>query len=212
MQQLNDIFFDIVDEHLVLVDKHVLEVGCGHGDKTVELAKRCASVVGIDPDQVAIAKAQERAVPNATFKLGVGEKLDFANHTFDAVFFTNSFHHIPANLWTTALDETIRVLRPDGQMVFYELGEGATEDEVDLLFWTESEQCDRTAARFLLANTMIHITSDVPYTKTYQYDSVQDFKDHFKPTRNLDMVETFLRDHDYHFTANRRILIAQPAV
>jgi len=95
-----------------------LDVGCGTGFLSFELAARGYRVTGIDfaPSMLAEArrKAAERAVA-IRFEHGDAEQLTFPSQTFDLVI----TRHV---LWTLphpdlAIDEWIRVLRPGGRLV-----------------------------------------------------------------------------------------------
>jgi len=95
-----------------------LDVGCGTGFLSFELAERGHRVTGIDfaPSMLTEArrKAAERAVA-VRFEHGDAEQLSYASHSFDLVM----TRHV---LWTlphpeAALDEWIRVLRPGGRLV-----------------------------------------------------------------------------------------------
>jgi SAM-dependent methyltransferase len=67
-----DFFLSLVDEALG-DDLDLLDVGCGHGDLTIELAGRCRSAVGVDrsPGFVELARelAAERGASNARFEV-----------------------------------------------------------------------------------------------------------------------------------------------
>jgi ubiquinone/menaquinone biosynthesis C-methylase UbiE len=95
-----------------------LDVGCGTGFLSFELAARGYRVTGIDfaPSMLAEArrKAAERAVA-IRFEHGDAEQLTFSSQSFDLVI----TRHV---LWTLphpdlAIDEWIRVLRPGGRLV-----------------------------------------------------------------------------------------------
>ena len=95
-----------------------LDVGCGTGFLSFELAARGYRVTGIDfaPSMLAEArrKAAERAVA-IRFEHGDAEQLTFPSQTFDLVI----TRHV---LWTLphpdlAIDEWIRVLRSGGRLV-----------------------------------------------------------------------------------------------
>jgi len=96
----------------------VLDVGCGPGTITIDLAERVApgDVVGIDasPDVIAqaAATATERGVTNARFATGDAYALDFADDTFDIVHAHQTLQHLtdPAS----ALREMNRVTKPGG--------------------------------------------------------------------------------------------------
>ena len=67
-----DFFLALVDE-AVGRGNDVLDVGCGHGDLTLELAARCRSIVGVDRTagyvELARELAAERGVANARFEV-----------------------------------------------------------------------------------------------------------------------------------------------
>jgi len=95
-----------------------LDVGCGTGFLSFELAARGYRVTGIDfaPSMLAEArrKAAERGVA-IRFEHGDAEQLTFPSQSFDLVI----TRHV---LWTLphpdlAIDEWIRVLRPGGRLV-----------------------------------------------------------------------------------------------
>ena len=59
-------------------EHRVLELGCGDGAATGEIAARCAHVLALDPDAEALERAQERNARwhNVTWILADGEGLD----------------------------------------------------------------------------------------------------------------------------------------
>jgi ubiquinone/menaquinone biosynthesis C-methylase UbiE len=96
----------------------LLDVGCGPGTVTLDLAGRVepGRVVGIDISEEVIAQAEtlraERQVANAGFSTGDVYQLDFPDWSFDVVHAHQLLQHLtdPA----AALRELGRVLRPDG--------------------------------------------------------------------------------------------------
>src|SRR4051794_800012 len=75
----------LADEAKVGRGMHVLDVGCGPGGLTSELADRVGaeSVAAIDPAEQFVAACRERN-PGADVRLGVAEELPWENDTFDA--------------------------------------------------------------------------------------------------------------------------------
>jgi len=76
----------------------VLDVGCGYGHTTLELAKRCAHVVGIEPSQPLYRHASELAATAGRMNLAMRavavEDLDDVD-SFDLVVLDNVFEHLP---------------------------------------------------------------------------------------------------------------------
>ena len=102
-------------EHLFapLDGKALLDIGCGQGKLSRALAKRGASVTGVDPQEAILVLARKNA-PDATFEQAGGEALPFADNTFDGAVMLNSLHHVPEDVIDAGLTEAMRVLKPGG--------------------------------------------------------------------------------------------------
>jgi trans-aconitate methyltransferase len=80
--------------------EHILDVGCGDGRTTAEIAARVprGTVVGIDPSHGMIDFARSRfgpsTVPNLRFEVGDARRLSFQQE-FDLVVSFNALHWIP---------------------------------------------------------------------------------------------------------------------
>ncbi len=102
-------------EHLFapLDGKALLDIGCGQGKLSRALAKRGASVTGVDPQEAILVLARKNA-PDATFEQAGGEALPFPDNTFDGAVMLNSLHHVPEDVIDAGLTEAMRVLKPGG--------------------------------------------------------------------------------------------------
>lgn len=85
--------------------KRLVDVGCGDGRVTQELAERGYDVVGVDPSPTALARIR---VPH---KQGSAEALDFPDNSFDAALCTEVLEHLPEEVMSNALSELRRVAR-----------------------------------------------------------------------------------------------------
>lgn len=103
--------------HADLVDKRLLEVGCGPGRVTRMLADGSTAVVGIEPDPEVLREAVA-TIPSAGFVCASGMDLPFDAHSFDAVLYSLSLHHHPDCL--DALAEAQRVVVPGGVILVLE--------------------------------------------------------------------------------------------
>jgi ubiquinone/menaquinone biosynthesis C-methylase UbiE len=107
--------------------ERVLDVGCGSGAVTREIARRVGSrgvAVGLDPSPALLAVARELAK-----EAGVGDRIEFRegdalrlplpDGSFDAVVCVTVLSHVPRG--EAAIPEFIRVLRPGGRLGVFDL-------------------------------------------------------------------------------------------
>ena len=113
---------EIVDKDTPL---DVLDVACGTGDFTIEIAQKAAAgskVVGIDLSEGMMKIGREKiaaAAVSATMVQGDCEELPYGNATFDRIsvgFGVRNFEHLEIGL-----AEMCRVLKNDGKLVILEL-------------------------------------------------------------------------------------------
>jgi SAM-dependent methyltransferase len=100
-----------------------LEVACGSGGVTCRMAiETGAACTGVDINTHAIEAARTRAreqhlTAQVSFQQAdAGQRLPFADASFDAVFCNDSINHLPAR--PDVLRDWQRVLRPGGRVLF----------------------------------------------------------------------------------------------
>ena len=99
--------------------KHVLDLGCGGGFMAEALARRGATVTGIDPSAGAITIAESHAAAEQlaiSYVKASGEDLPFADSCFDHVVCVDVLEHV-SDL-DAVIGEIRRVLRPGGTFAF----------------------------------------------------------------------------------------------
>jgi SAM-dependent methyltransferase len=96
----------------------VLELGCGTGYFTRELACSGADIVAIDvsPELLEIA-TWNRSAPNVRYELQNAYALSYPDAAFHSVVGSSVLHHLEI---AGALREIYRVLKPDGEIYFTE--------------------------------------------------------------------------------------------
>lgn len=96
----------------------VLEIGCGTGLFTKELARTDNTIVAIDISDALIMKAKERvSATNVHFVVGNAYETEFKSESFDFVVGSSSLHHLEVD---SALKEFSRILKSGGRMMFTE--------------------------------------------------------------------------------------------
>jgi demethylmenaquinone methyltransferase/2-methoxy-6-polyprenyl-1,4-benzoquinol methylase len=101
--------------------KYILDVATGTADLAIaEMKLQPEKIIGIDISEKMLEAGKEKAkrYPEIELRLGDGEKLQFADHTFDAVsvaFGVRNFEDIHAGL-----AEMRRVLKPGGKVFILE--------------------------------------------------------------------------------------------
>jgi ubiquinone/menaquinone biosynthesis C-methylase UbiE len=100
----------------------VLEIGCGTGSLLVRIkgAHPDVTVVGLDPDPKALARARSkarRAAAAVGLDQGFGDQLPYPDASFDRVFSSFMFHHLPMAEKEPTLREVRRVLKPGGRLI-----------------------------------------------------------------------------------------------
>lgn len=93
----------------------VLDIACGSGELSAELSRNSFEVTGIDfaSEMIQVAKNN---FPNISFEIGDAEKLEFSDHTFDAVVMNFGILHLENP--EEAIKEARRVLKDDGKYLF----------------------------------------------------------------------------------------------
>jgi ubiquinone/menaquinone biosynthesis C-methylase UbiE len=119
-----DIYLGLLD---IAAGEHVLDVGCGSGAVTREIAKRVGPdglAVGLDPSPALLVVARDLARESgvgdrAEFREGNALRLPFPERSFDAVVCVTVLSHVPRG--EAAIPEMVRVLRPGGRLGVFDL-------------------------------------------------------------------------------------------
>ena len=104
----------------------ILDVATGTGLVAFGLARRGATVVGLDQSEQMLAGARRRLAAHpglagqVTFVRGEAERLPFADREFDALTFTYLLRYVDDRAAT--MRELVRVVRPGGRIGMVEFG------------------------------------------------------------------------------------------
>ena len=97
-----------------------LEVGCGTGEFTRELARRARRVVAMDlaPGMIEVARERSLRVPNIEYVVADATAADLPEAGFDCLASVATLHHMPLQLMLGRLKRT---LRPGGVLLVLDL-------------------------------------------------------------------------------------------
>ena len=213
MQRIKDEFLNSIENVFPLRGLTLLEIGCGDGTRSADIASRCKSLTSIEPDESKLTQALARKIPHVTFKIGSGERLLFSNASFDVVVFTLSFHHIPIEKMETAIDEAVRVTRISGHIIFLEPTEDGTffDSEIQFDACDGDERIEKAAAyKAMTCHKKLRVVQEIDDETIFRFDSPDDFIKSMSPKKNSDEIKDFLKRNDYILRAGRRISIFQP--
>jgi ubiquinone/menaquinone biosynthesis C-methylase UbiE len=135
-------FYDELVAQAELADGlRVLEIGCGTGNVTLR-AKRAApgaDMIGLDPDPLALARAQRkvRGMTGIRFERGYAQELPFADGEFDRALSSMMLHHLDEDVKAGAAAELYRVLRPGGRLHIVDIGGHTTTHHGLAARWTK---------------------------------------------------------------------------
>ena len=156
----------MADEALSLVSlrgaERVLDVGCGEGKITAQIAERVprGNVVGVDPSQQMIAFAREHfppaRLPNLRFDVADARSLPYRSE-FDLVVSFNALHWIPDQ--DAALRSILRTMKRDARALFRLVPAGARKSLETLV--EETRAFDRWRDRFVgFSDPYLRLTPD----------------------------------------------------
>lgn len=101
-------------------DLDVLEIGCGVGRLSANLAPLFRSVLAVDIAEGVVAEAAANCrSANIEFAVIDGVQLLPGNDRFDVVFSAETFHHIQPPVFQQYLHDSFRLLRPRGQVALH---------------------------------------------------------------------------------------------
>ncbi len=154
----------------------VVDVGCGAGRSSRELAALGAAVLAIEPDPVQAAKNREaEPAPGVTFVEARAERLPADSGSMDGVIFFRSLHHVPIDAMEGALAEAARVLKPDvGFLCVVEPGMGGAHFRVMRPFHDETRV--RNAAQAALQRNAPRLFREVELFRYVQYPRYANFE------------------------------------
>lgn len=188
----------------------VLEIGCGDGRITGQLAPEPSLLAGVEPcaDQAAIAGRIE----GACIAAAAAEHLPFADNAFDTVLFTLSLHHAES---AKALEEAARVTRPGGSIIAVEPHPHGTVQLLSHIFEDEGWRLERGRRALddseALAAAGMRVVLERAFTAHWEFADFQELCDyqfeHYNMPRSEELVQTMLDFLGPDCTGQRPIIL-----
>ncbi|OGT96262.1 MAG: SAM-dependent methyltransferase [Geobacteraceae bacterium GWB2_52_12] len=158
---------------------NVVEIGCGKGRITRDLAKYARSVVAADPDVAALEQAQSLITAGNVVFLQVPTGVpSLPEGSCDVVLYTLSLHHVPVDEMPESLASAANLLTEEGVIIVVEPGEGGSFTKVKERFGAGSgnERPAREAAiRAMRAMEGWTMGETVLFRTLFQFDNEEDF-------------------------------------
>lgn len=98
--------------------KTILDVGCGTGRLTAQLATQNCEIVGIDLSPEMIARAREKIRSGLSFLCADVLTHDFGAQKFDCVITSAAFHHLPVD---RAFAHLVALLEPGARLIIHDM-------------------------------------------------------------------------------------------
>ncbi|WP_020060184.1 class I SAM-dependent methyltransferase [Bacillus sp. 123MFChir2] len=116
-RQATDSWTHMIQNIVDVKEKRVIDIGCGGGIYTKQLALMGAEVIGVDFSNQMIQAAKENCthISNASFTQGDAYNIPFADETFDIVLSRAVIHHL--DHIPKFFQEAYRILKRNGILI-----------------------------------------------------------------------------------------------
>ena len=206
-------YIQAINAHTPLTGTTILEIGCGSGRMTSDMAKYAAKIVATDLDATVLEQAKRNiTAQNIEFLHTSDGFADLPAHFFDLVIYTLSLHHMPQDKMIDNLRHSGNLLKDDGKIVVVEPGDGGSFLEVKKRFGAGSgdESAVKKAAIAAMKNLEGWILSptyrfDVDFLFTDETDFFDSKLPNYQdlPTDDTSELKSFLNKN----TTNRGIIL-----
>ncbi len=159
---------------------------------------------------------ESRLTCNVRFVQADARLLPFDDTSFDAVLFSFSFHHLPAEDHAIAIQESLRVMKNGGLLMFLEPGFCGSLVTFERVFHAGDgdEQIAIIDAYFsMLQSLKAHEIAEICAERIIQFDDLNEVASILNPTagKRTELIR-FLEQNDYTLCASRRMNVFQKRI
>jgi SAM-dependent methyltransferase len=118
IDNIGDMYFDILNENIVNKNTYAIDIGCGTGRWSKYLADKVGFIEAVDPSK-AIFSADRLLAQNDNVRLSMAstDNLPFADETFDFGMSIGVLHHIPNT--QKAMSDSVQKIKIGGYFYTY---------------------------------------------------------------------------------------------
>ena len=172
-------YIQAINDHAPLTGKTILEIGCGAGRMTGDIAKYAAKVVATDLDETVLEQAKKNiTAKNIEFLHTPDGFVALPADSFDLVIYTLSLHHIPQEQMLENLEHSGKLLRSAGKIIVIEPGNQGSYLEVKTRFGAGSGDESAVKAAAILAMENLDgwkLTPTYHFEVGFLFNDVADF-------------------------------------
>lgn len=180
-----DQFIHQLSQHCPLEGATLLEIGCGRGRLTSDLARHARRVVATDPDPAALATARATfAAPQVEFIRTSGQRLAVPREPFDLALYSLSLHHIPKAAMGESLRRATALVKPEGSLVVIEPGDEGSLIEAEERFGVgcgDEREAKVAAVHALHDLPGWRVAEPVRFRTFFHFDHEEDFLTNLQP-------------------------------
>lgn len=186
-----------------LSGKDILEIGCGKGRITRDLASHARHIVATDPDVNTLGVAQATiSFRNIDFMEASSGIPKLPDGSFDVVIYTLSLHHVPITAMSDSLNNAAALLKKDGVIIVLEPGDKGSFTLAKEQFGAGSgDEGPAKAAAIKAMHSLADwdVGETIIFYTQFQFDNDRDFFDNMlpgyrqQPVDFIEKVNTYLK-------------------